>query len=187
MRCFLAIELPDAARQHLARAQEAVRETLGKASYPRQENLHVTLKFLGDASDRQVEGLYESMLAVKVDGALRLAAGGIAFFPQRGDARVVVASMTGSDRIVAALHGAVEQRCAKLGFTSEQRRYHAHVTVTRVARGLPRAEQARVTHAVEALWPGPEFEVREFALFESQLNPQGSRYIKLATFPLRGA
>src|SRR5215216_1683245 len=95
MRCFLAIELSDAARQHLARVQETMRGQLPNVSYPRAENLHLTLKFLGDANDRQVEGLYESMAAVKVTGTLRLAASGIGFFPQRGHARVVVAPMAG--------------------------------------------------------------------------------------------
>jgi 2'-5' RNA ligase len=162
-----------------------MRGRLPKASYPREENLHVTLKFLGDASDRQLEALCDSMRKVKVTGALLLAAAGMAFFPQRGHARVVVASMSGSEGVVAALHGAVEQRCAKMGFTSEQRRYHAHVTLARVARGLARAEQNELAGAVERLWPGPEFEVGQFALFASQLHPHGARYTRLATFPLR--
>jgi 2'-5' RNA ligase len=127
------------------------------------------------------------MLHVKVMGPLRPAATGLAFFPQRGHARVMVASMTGSEGVVAALHGAVEQRSATLGFTSEQRRFRAHVTLARVARGLPSAEQNALTAAVEPLWPGPEFEVGQFVMFQSQLHPQGSRYTRLATFPLHNA
>jgi len=35
------------------------------------------------------------------------------------------------------------------------------------------------------LFPGPSFDVHEFALMQSELHPQGSRYTRLATFPLR--
>jgi 2'-5' RNA ligase len=182
MRCFLAIELSDAARQHLARAQEVIRGEVPKGSYPRDENLHVTLKFLGNADDRQVGLLCESLRHVKLDGDLTLRANALACFPPRGEGRIVVASMGGSEGLVGALHQALEQRCRKLGFEAEHRRYHPHVTLARVRPGIALAARERLTERVAHLWPGPQFDVTEFVLFESQLHPQGSRYLKLARF-----
>ena len=187
MRCFLAIELSEPARAHLLGAQAMLRDLLPKLSIPRAENLHVTLKFLGDADDRQLDAVYESLRHVQVDGRLELAASAMSAFPQRGAARVLVASMAGSEAVVAALHNAVEQRCRRLGFTSEQRRYHPHVTLARCARGVPPEQQRALVERVQGHWPGPTFVVARFVLFHSQRHPEGSRYIKLATFPLSAA
>ena len=184
MRCFLAIELPDDVRLHLARVQEAVRGELPSASYPRADNLHVTLKFLGEVDERLLANLCESMQMVKVSGAIELQAARLDAFPPRGPARVIVAAMTGSDGVVSALHEAIEQRCRKLGFDAEQRRYHPHVTLARAKAGVPRERFDHLEGAAPAMWPGPRFIVDGFVLFQSQLHPHGARYVKLATFPL---
>lgn len=182
MRCFLALELSDEARRHLECVQQAMRAQLPAASYPKPENLHVTLKFLGHANDGQITGIYESMHQVKISGRLELAADGLDGFPKRRVARVIVAAMSGSDGVMSTLHDAVEQRCRRLGFEGEQRKYRPHVTLARVARGVDAATQQKLSQSVSKHWPGPALEVREFVLFESQLHPEGSRYIKLATF-----
>jgi 2'-5' RNA ligase len=184
MRCFLAIDLPDPVREHLVRVQSAVRAEVPKASYPKPENLHITLKFLGEADERQIARLVDSLGRVKIDGALRLTPSGLAFFPPRRHARVIVATMTGSESLVAALHLTVEQRCRALGFASETRKYHPHVTFARSPRGVPHAVRQTLTESLASEWPGPEMSVTEFVLFESQLHPQGSRYIRLASFPV---
>jgi 2'-5' RNA ligase len=184
VRCFLAIELPDDARRHAARVQTALRVHFPDASYPRAENLHVTLKFLGEAGDRQVALLCESMRHIKVDGVLELAAERMDFFPNRSLARVIVASMAGSEGIVSALHVAIEQRCRKLGFDAENRKYHPHITLGRASPGVPEAVQQRLRDVAAGVWPGPRFMAGEFVLLHSELSPKGSRYIKLASFPL---
>lgn len=183
MRCFLAIELSKAAREHLNRVQEGLRVELPKGSFSPAENLHVTLKFLGDVSDRQLPALCDSMQHVRLAGKLALSAARVDFFPSRGLARVIVATMSGSDESVAALNQAIEQRCRKLGFGAESRRYHPHVTLARVRGGWSAASQHQLTGALCDRWPGPGFEAKEFALFESQLGAEGSRYVKLGTFP----
>jgi RNA 2',3'-cyclic 3'-phosphodiesterase len=170
MRCFLAIELSEAARQHLASVQEAMKGVLPEASYPGPENLHITLRFIGEADARQVEQLLESMQHVKVSGSPVLSAARMVYFPPKGPVRVTAASMVGSEQVVAALHQAVEQRCRKIGFEAEQRRYHPHVTLSRVRRGLPPAEARRAGESAMQMWPGPVFEVGQFVLFSSQLH-----------------
>ncbi len=184
MRCFLAIELSTRAREHLNRVQEGLRVETPKASFPRVENLHVTVKFLGDVTDNELAVLCESMQHVKVDGALSLTADKLDFFPLRGPARIAVASMSGSEQVVAALHHGIEQRCRKLGFAAENRKYRPHVTLARMKSGLGSADRRRAVQALDGHWPGPRFEVSQFALFESQLSAEGSRYIRLAAFDL---
>lgn len=184
MRCFLAIELSENAREHLNRVQERLRDDVPKGSFPRAENLHVTVKFLGEVSDSALPALCESMQHVRVDGELTLTAHQLGFFPLRGLARIAVASMSGSENVVEALHQGIEQRCRKLGFASENRNYRPHVTLARMKSGLDTAGKRRAAELVDRHWPGPQFEVSQFVLFESQLSSEGSRYIRLATFDL---
>jgi 2'-5' RNA ligase len=182
MRCFLAIELSDRARQHLARVQEALRGELPMISYPRPENLHVTLKFLGDVDGARLTALCESLARVKLSGTVEIRAAQLDAFPPHGPARILVATMTGSDGVVSALHDAIEQRARKLGFDAEHRRYRPHVTLARAKAGVRRGQLDRAAETFAELWPGPRCGVNEFVLFQSQLHPTGSRYIKLATF-----
>jgi 2'-5' RNA ligase len=182
MRCFLAMELSDEAREHLSRVQESVRRELPKGSFPRVQNLHVTLKFLGEVGDRQLAALCESMQHIKLSARIELSAAGIDRFPQHGPPRVIVATMSGSEALVAALHQAIEQRCRKPGFDSENRRYHPHVTLARLKGGATSPGPQRLHDSIKAHWPGPLFDLSEFVLFESRQGAAGSEYLKLATF-----
>jgi 2'-5' RNA ligase len=118
------MELSDSARRHLARVQASLRAQLPDASYPPAENLHVTLKFLGEANDQQIPAICEGMRDSNGVGSLTLMATELSFFPSRAPARVIVASIAGSEQPIATLHDSIEGRCRTLGFAAETRQYH---------------------------------------------------------------
>jgi RNA 2',3'-cyclic 3'-phosphodiesterase len=183
MRLFLAIELPDDVREHLARVQERVRESAGKASYPRAENLHVTLKFLGETRDKDLPPLCESLAKVS-GGSIELTPTGIECFPEKGPVRVITAAMGGSADALAALHKSIEQRCHFLGFDRERRKYRPHVTLARARPTLPSVMRDQLRTATAHLFSAAAFTVRDFVLMSSQLFPKGSQYAIVARFPL---
>lgn len=184
MRLFIAIELPEAARQHLAAVQQALKPHHEKASFTKPENLHLTLKFLGEVDDKRAAALRESLSKVRSSSPIVLAADRVECFPSRGGVRIIAAGMSGQVAALGAVHEAIEQRCKFLGFDREARKYQPHVTLARAKTMLPPKTREDVAAASAALWPGPEFLVPEFVLIRSFLKPAGSEYVSIARFAL---
>lgn len=183
MRLFLAIELDDAARGHLVAVQGKIAPLLGKASLTPAENLHLTLKFLGEVEPRRADALAESLAKVRGPEGIELVAAGVECFPDRGPVRIITAALGGQVEALAAVHAAIEQRCRFLGFERETRAYRLHVTLARARPTLPPTTRECLSESTRALWPGPAFVAREFVLVQSVLKPQGSEYLMRARFP----
>jgi 2'-5' RNA ligase len=181
MRLFLAIELPDDVRAHLIEVRQCLESGLPKISYTRGENLHLTLKFLGEVEPKKVAGITESLAMIK-PARIELAASGMDCFPNRGPIKIVTAKLDGTLPPLRALVEAIEQRCKFLGFEKEQRAYRPHVTLAR-ARPVLSAKFRKTADEVTAdLWPGPTFAPSDFVLMESKLSPEGSKYSAVARF-----
>src|SRR3954469_1577456 len=159
---------------------------LGKASLTRAENLHVTLKFLGEVDARRAEELRESLAKVTGPPAIELAAAGVECYPPRGPVRIIAARLDGQTKALSAIHAAIEQRCRFLGFERETRAYRPHVTLARARPTLPPATRERLSELTRTRWPGPALVVREFVLIQSILKPQGAEYATVARFPFQG-
>ena len=183
MRLFLAIELDDASRGHLVAVQAAAAPVMAEASQTRPQNLHLTLKFLGEVEPRRAEALTESLAKVRGPAGIELAAVGAECFPPRGPIRIIAAALGGQVEALGAIHGAIEQRCRFLGFDRETRAYRPHVTLARARPILPPATRERLTEATQPFWPGPTFVAKEFVLVQSTLKPQGSEYAAVGRFP----
>lgn len=182
MRLFIAIELPEEARTHLVQLAEDLKSKISKASFTRPENLHITLKFLGEVGEKHVVDLIESLVTVRVGGAVGIFADKIECLPNRGPVRIVAAGFGGSLTGLNALHAAVEQQCRRLGFERENRAYRPHVTLARARPTLP-ANVRRLTAALPQ-FSGPPFRVTEFSLIRSRLEASGALYEEIERFRL---
>ncbi|HEX8524282.1 MAG TPA: RNA 2',3'-cyclic phosphodiesterase [Tepidisphaeraceae bacterium] len=186
MRMFLAIELPEDVREHLVRVQEAVAPALDGIAMTRPENLHVTVKFLGEVDEAKSGELCDSIAKV-TSAAIDLEAVGVECFPPRGTIRIVAAQMAGDVQALAGVHAAIEQRCKFLGFEKENRKYRPHVTLGRARKPLAPNTRKTVEEASAKLWPGPRFHLKDVVLMQSKLKPAGAEYLVVARFPLGGA
>ena len=187
MRLFLAIELPEPARRHLAGVQSVIAPALPKASRPAARNLHLTLKFLGDVPDAGVPALCDALREVRLDGPMTLSATRLECFPPRGPVRVIAAGLEEGGGVgrLPRLHAETEAACAGLGFPREGRPYRPHVTLARARIPVPASRRAPLEELTASAWPGPAFTAGEFCLIESRLKPTGAEYTVLARFPLR--
>ena len=193
---FIAIELSDLVRQHIARLSRSWRDhwdknLLGWAREPhpslswvRPENLHVTLKFVGDISEDGVPSLCRGLREVAAGGSIALRPDRIECFPMHGPVRVVAMGLGGDVGRVHLLHRAIEERCALIGVKREGRDFRPHVTMGRGREVLRPHVRESLQQAAEAHLPGPEFVASEFVLMESRLEPEGAEYIPFARFPL---
>ena len=180
MRLFTAIELPQGIREELRRLrQQALKvspQLADAVSWVKPENLHLTLKFLGEVSDEKVMGVCQALRRVELAWPINLRVDGLGFFPARGPMRVVVALVGGQTEALQCLYGGIERALHEIGFPLEHRPFTPHVTLGRTRR------QARVAGIKPAQHVGEEFHVDSFALIQSRLGRGGAEYHPLAHF-----
>jgi 2'-5' RNA ligase len=186
MRLFTAILLPDAVRDHLRCIGEQVNRFAieHEIRLTAPENLHVTLKFLGEVSDPLVARLIDALRAVSVAPA-DLLADRLLLFPSHGLVRIVAAGLGGDVPSVVRLNDQIETAVAPLGFTREARPFAPHITFGRNKPGRYQkvASSLRKHPPPGCRWPGPTFTATHFALVQSVTEHSGSKYTPIATFP----
>jgi 2'-5' RNA ligase len=190
VRLFVAVDLDENLRHAAARAVRVVRsslehrETYG-VSWVAPENLHVTLRFLGEVSDdlgRRVEQTFAEPFAVE---SFDLELAGAGTFPPAGAARVIWLGIARGGEQLARLHDEVETRLQPFAFEREDRPYRAHLTIARFRSPAP----SRVREIISTAVAGTigRCAVRDVTLYRSQLSPKGAIYTRLACAPLAGA
>ena len=176
MRIFLAVFPPPATQALAERAIEALRRPGDGVSWVRRENLHYTLRFIGEVGADGARRVEEAARGA-VSGRARfpVALGGAGAFPNSRRARVLWLGASQGAEPFAALARALESALAKRGFAPEERRFTAHLTIGRVRE--PGRDWAADLAALPAL-EGTEarFEVASIDVVESRLAPKGSIY-----------
>jgi len=185
LRLFVALESPSAVRENFAALINELRgaepgSAESKARWVRPENLHVTLKFIGNVDDGKVDAIRGALGEIHAGSAVSLTLGGLGFFPSEKRPRVFWAGMEASPNL-AALAREIDARLEKLGIPRETREFAPHLTLARfdppgVSEKLRGAVQERATREFGALSTG------EFHLFESKTLPAGTEYTRLASF-----
>jgi 2'-5' RNA ligase len=182
MRLFIAIELPEGVHTALAASQAKLRASLGGGgvSWTKPENFHLTLKFIGEWPEQRVVELCESLREILVP-ALELSLGLAGALPPRGAARVLVVDLVGDVERLVELAAEIDDRCHAVGVPREGRKYRPHVTLGRMRP--PRRVERELFAAATPKASG-SFRIAEFVLMHSALSPKGSRYTRVASFPL---
>lgn len=175
MRLFVALVPPPAVRAALLDAMEG----LAGARWQADEQLHLTLRFVGEV-DRRTAAELDGQLARLRHPALAVRLEGAGLFETRGRPHTLWIG-AGPPAALEALHHKVDQACALAGLPRETRAFRPHVTLARLGReaGPPGAAMARIGR-LGAL----AFEARELVLFESLLGREGAHYRALAAYPL---
>ncbi len=177
MRIFVAVFPPPEVRGALSGAAREL-PVVGEIRWVRPENVHLTLKFLGDVSEDDLDRVAEALELVRLRHApFEAGLSSFGAFPSTRRARIVWAGIgEGSERL-RALARDVEASLEPLGFEREDRAFVPHLTLGR-ARG-----RSVALEAVEAPSAIPGFTVCNVELVESVLGG-GSAYATLATYLL---
>jgi 2'-5' RNA ligase len=176
-RLFVAIDFPDPVREHLA----LVCFGLPDARWVPREQLHLTLRFIGDVEGSRFLDVRDELLNVR-SAPFDLRLRGLGHFPPRGRPHVLWAGIEKSPAL-EALHGRVESVLVRAGLPPEARNFAPHVTLARL-KGTParRVADYLTEHALFAAGPFP---VTEFRLYSSLLSPKGAAHTLEASYPLR--
>lgn len=166
-RFFVAIRPPEEIRDLLIDLMEA----LDGARWQEDDQLHLTLRFVGSAQPREVDDLMAALQSVSAP-PFALALDGVGHFERKGVPHTLWAGVTKSEPL-AVLQNRVERACRRAGFPAETRKFAPHITIARLNRSTAPVEQwlARNSDCHSQTWP-----VDSFVLYESRLDPGGSIY-----------
>jgi RNA 2',3'-cyclic 3'-phosphodiesterase len=175
MRLFLAVFPPEPVQRAAYAAIEALRRPGDGVSWVKRENLHYTMRFLGevgeDGARRAAEAATEAAARSR---AFAAQLGALGAFPDARRARVLWAGMTEGGESLEALARDLDRALAVRGFGKADKRFSAHLTLGRVREPGPdwTARLADVTVAGESA----SFTVDRIRVVESKLDPHGSIY-----------
>jgi len=179
MRTFFCIELEDGIKERLDGRiiQPLKRGIVARVSWVKRENLHVTLKFLGEIAPERVE---ELQLAAEVAGEglepFSLELDLLGAFPNRERPRVIWAGSSSPPPKILQLYERLERELHSLGFPLEGKPYTPHVTLGRV-KERDRAKIGRLGERLERIEPFRFVaQAQGLTLMESSLNPRGAIY-----------
>ncbi len=175
-RLFVALRPPPAMRDALL----DLAETLPGIRWQGDEQLHVTLRFIGEVDRHQAEDIAAALGAVRAP-PLMLALDGIGRFERRGGPGTLWAGVTPHDA-VGALHRKIDQALIRAGLAPEGRAFLPHITLARLPRGSsPMLDGFVARHAGLS---GPPERFGDFRLYESRLGREGADYTIVERYPL---
>ncbi len=176
-RVFVAIELPAPVRrksiEHIDRLRDSIPDA--RASWIREDNLHLTLKFLGDTPVTKVEALAQAaQRAASTVSPFEIIVGGCGAFPPRGQPRVLWIGIEDHAGKLVELQTALEDECANAGFPREERPFHPHLTIARIRKPHDSRQLAAVHKEIGF---DPEtVRASELGVIRSELRSEGSRH-----------
>ncbi|MBI3394530.1 MAG: RNA 2',3'-cyclic phosphodiesterase [Spirochaetia bacterium] len=167
MRLFVAVDIPQSLKTRLA---DMCRGIPGVRWTP-EEQMHITIRFLGETHRTVFEEVAESLHGVLSD-PFELRLRGVGQFLRGNAPQVLWAGVDDGGQGLAALHGRVEAALSQCGIAREKRRFHPHVTLGRPGQvSKERVEQYLLEyHDFES----EPFSVTEFVLYSSRLTPEGA-------------
>lgn len=183
LRFFIAIEIPPAVRSALGKIQQELQESGADIRWVKPENIHLTLKFLGDIKQDRLTGIIEGIRDVcRECGRLRFKVRGLGVFPRRGSPRVLWADVH-ADGMLIRLQKSIEEALSREGFEVEKRGYSPHLTIGRFrsSRQKDRLLDLMAHFADRILCV---IEVTSVSLMKSDLRPSGAEYTRVAEVPL---
>jgi 2'-5' RNA ligase len=185
MRLFVALEIPSTVRDNLAELLKSLRAISPQTRWVRLENLHVTLKFIGEVPETRLATIRSALAQARSDQPVRLDFRGLGFFPNEKHPRVFWVGIEASPNL-KTLAASIEEATKTFGIPREQRPFSPHLTLARFEPPrLPQQLRAEIQEN-----GGRDFgslQTNQFHLMESKLKPSGAEYTTVESFPFAAA
>ena len=184
-RVFCAIALPRDLHERLTTHIKRLRDIVpdARASWSRADNIHLTLKFLGDITLPQVEKLSEAVSRSVEDFApFKIVLEQTGFFPAHGSPRVLWIGVNDLEGKLGELYARLEDETANSGFHKEPRPFHPHLTLARLRKPQHARTLASAHKAME--FEPAEIVVSELLVIRSELSNTGSHYTTISQHSL---
>jgi len=188
LRTFIAIEIPQNIHTAIDRQTAALKAALGSSlvRWVPTENIHLTLKFLGEVSPANVEMLAQMLtMEASQQQPFEMRFEGLGAYPNFRHPRVLWIGIQAPAGLEGLQHG-IEAASARLGYAGENRTFSPHLTIGRVRQTVQGEAMQTIRAALEGTQVGAlgTAQVTNLTLFKSELKPTGAVYTRLFSAPL---
>lgn len=164
-RLFTALPLPGAVRTELA----ALADGLEEVRWVPPENLHLTMRYIGETTPERQKAMAEALAQVRVEPFI-LPVAGLGVFPSRGLARVVWAGLGNAHTRLFQLRKQVDEALLSVDLTLDVHSFQPHITLGRLGENYDAKALAKFLGR-HADFEAPPFRVSEFHLMASESRP----------------
>ncbi len=188
MRTFIAIELPQEIKSQLAKIQKQLATSNADAKWVEPDNIHLTLKFLGEITTEQQNQIITILKEIGTGHAsfpARITSLGT--FPKIDYPRVIWVGIDQGDKEIKTITRALEEKLEKIGIPKEDREFASHITIARIRSGKNRRELVKSLNNLMDKLQVAEFKVEKITLFKSSLSSKGPLYQSLQEIILQTA
>jgi RNA 2',3'-cyclic 3'-phosphodiesterase len=176
-RLFTAIPLDPATREHVASISRVASERVEGARWVPAENLHITLRFIGDCPDATVPVLLKSIEKAVRHLPADVVVGGLGGFPSSGSARVIWVGVDDPTGALTKVYNVLDKSASRCGFGRESRKYRPHITIGRSKRPASIPERLVAESASERV----PMVAKSVVLYKSELRRAGADYTEIVS------
>jgi RNA 2',3'-cyclic 3'-phosphodiesterase len=183
IRTFLCIEIPELIRARISELQAAMKSIDARVSWVRPENIHLTLKFLGNVPSKRISAVCQAASrAAGSSSSFSVEVSGTGCFPSPRNPRVLWVGLPDLPEELLQLHKQIEEQLAREGFPRDSRRFSPHLTIGRIrsAEGAARVASQLLESGFEPVL----FPANRIVVMRSDLHPSGSLYTPQALIDL---
>jgi 2'-5' RNA ligase len=176
MRIFIAVKLSSEIKLRLGEVQNKLKESGVDVKWVKPENIHLTLKFLGNVIELKLEPLVKEVGEVaRKFSPFKIKFSGLGTFPNLKNPRVIWIGIEGEVKELLKLKGEIEENLVKLEFASEGREFKPHLTLGRVKSFQNKGELSEAVSSLNIPRIG-EMEVNKISIIKSELRREGPIY-----------
>lgn len=181
MRSFIAIELPEEIKSEIFHKFEDIQESgLVIGNFSEKDKFHLTLKFIGDISEEQLEKIQKKLSEIKFN-KFETSIGKIGFFPDKDYVRVIWVELVSEELL--ELQKIIENKLNEIGISKDEKEFTSHITIVRVKKIKDKSLFSEKIKKINI--KKTSFRVDNFYLMKSELKRNGPVYKTLEKFPLK--
>lgn len=188
MRSFIAIELPREFKDALEKIQGQLKASGADVKWVQPQNIHLTLKFLGEINEGKIAEIAAIIKAVADNNRpYPLTLSSVGAFPRIDSPRVIWAGVDAGNEETTRIAKELDDKISLIGILKEERPFSSHITIGRTRSNLNMAKLAQGLKdmAGKAGLPDLSCQVSKITLFKSTLTPKGPLYEALKETSLR--
>jgi 2'-5' RNA ligase len=184
VRVFIAVNLPGFVKEKLSEIQSELKQWRMNVKWTRIENIHLTLKFLGDISRDKLEPI-SRVVETACSGfePVKLMAKGVGVFPGVKRPRVLWTGVAGQTDKLGLLQGEIDHGLSSVGFQKEKRQFTGHLTLGRFKQSPHPEKILDIMNRFKDMETGP-FLTDTVYIYQSDLKPSGPVYSELGAIKL---
>jgi 2'-5' RNA ligase len=183
MRMFIALDMPEEVVERIRDVQESLKEAGADLNLTRPENLHITLKFLGEVADKRKDEVVKLVSeALERFKPFSVKLEGVGYFGKGNRVNVIWAGVKGGKEDLIEIIASLDEKTRHI--RKNEHRASPHLTIARVRTGRNKEVLLNEIKSLGGVKFG-EFDVKELVLKSSDLTKRGPIYSDIETFPLR--